>query len=323
MKKFFSTKEAAEFLGVNEKMIYSLISDKGLPATKITGKWLFPKHLVEQWLENATINYPKSFPGKSVDDAVIIFAGSNDILLEKALNLFNDTYHENLAVFANLGSMGGIKALGENLCHIAASHLVQDDDEDYNFEFISELLKNAPVTELPAVLNFSLREQGIIVAKDNPKKIGSIVDFREKNVTIVNRDPKTGTRHLLDRELAKADIDPNDVRGYNHVVSKHMEVGLEILKGSADAGLGIRTVAEDLGLDFIHLRWERYDLMVSRDRFFDKSIQHFLGMLHEKAFLDMASSLKGYDLSLSGKMVYPKTAPVHSEFSKTYNDEVE
>ncbi len=59
-RPFLSTKEVAQFLDVNEKMIYSLISDKGLPATKVTGKWLFPKHLVEKWLENHIINYPKS-----------------------------------------------------------------------------------------------------------------------------------------------------------------------------------------------------------------------------------------------------------------------
>jgi excisionase family DNA binding protein len=59
MEKLLSTKEVAEFLGVNEKMIYTLINEKGLPATRITGKWLFPKHLVEQWVVSKTVNFPR------------------------------------------------------------------------------------------------------------------------------------------------------------------------------------------------------------------------------------------------------------------------
>ena len=59
-QKLLSTKEVAKFLGINEKMVYSLVSEKGLPATKVTGKWLFPQHLVEQWIEARTINYPES-----------------------------------------------------------------------------------------------------------------------------------------------------------------------------------------------------------------------------------------------------------------------
>jgi molybdate-binding protein len=87
-----------------------------------------------------------------------------------------------------------------------------------------------------------------------------------------------------------------------------MDVGVEILSGRADAGLGISAVAGLLGLDFIPLRLERYDLVIPKDRFFDRGVQLFLGMLHENAFRDLTSQLIGYDLSLCGKMVFPQNA---------------
>ena len=80
MKDLLSTKEAAQFLDVNEKMIYTLVAEKGLPATKITGKWLFPKHLVEQWIETNTINYPQTIGHLPPYEGLLIITGSNDPL---------------------------------------------------------------------------------------------------------------------------------------------------------------------------------------------------------------------------------------------------
>ncbi len=116
---FLSTKEVADLIRVNEKMVYSLIAEKGLPATKVTGKWLFPRRLVEQWLENETINYPKVKDPLPPYHGLLIIAGSNDILLDRTLSLFNGLFPEHMVVFGNLGSMGGIQALRRNLCHMA------------------------------------------------------------------------------------------------------------------------------------------------------------------------------------------------------------
>jgi molybdate-binding protein len=158
---------------------------------------------------------------------------------------------------------------------------------------------------MPAIVNFCRREQGILVQKGNPKKISSAADLAQAGVKIVNRSLSTGTRLLLDRELKKAGINGEKIEGYSHEVSRHLDVGLEILSGRADAGPGIRAVAGLLDIDFIPLRWERFDLMISKERFFDEGIQRFLGLLHEKEFREMAIRLEGYDVNLGGKMVFP------------------
>lgn len=300
-KSLLNTREVAEFLDINEKMVYSLISEKGLPATKVTGKWLFQRHLVEQWLESETINYPRTSIPLPPYHGLLIISGSNDILLDRTISLFNGIYTDHMAVFGNTGSLGGIRALRRNLCHMASSHLLQDDEKEYNFAFAHEELG-----QVPTIVNFCRREQGILVARGNPKGIREIRDLAKKDVRIVNRPEGTGTRLLLDGELKKTGINKDEIDGYNSIVEKHLDLGIEILSGRADAGPGIRTVAGLLDLDFVPLRWERFDLIMIKDRFFDKGIQFFLGLLRNQSFKDLARSLPGYDINLTGEMVYPQ-----------------
>jgi excisionase family DNA binding protein len=300
-KYLLNTREVAEFLDINEKMVYTLISEKGLPATKVTGKWLFPRHLAEKWLENQTINYPEGTEGVKPDAQILIIGGSNDILLERTISLFRRLYPDYLAAFANLGSLGGLKALSRNLCHIATSHLLQDNEAEYNFLFAREELG-----QLPGVVNFCLREQGVLVKKGNPEGIQGIADLGRPGLRIVNRAVGTGTRLLLDRELKKTGIEGDRIEGYHKELSSHLEVGLEVLSGRAHAGPAIHAVARLLDLDFIPLRWERFDLLIKKEHFFERRVQLFLGLLHDKAFNELADELHGYDLQMCGKMVFPE-----------------
>lgn len=300
-KIFLNTKQVAELLNINEKMVYSMINEKGLPAVKATGKWLFPKHLVEQWLEGQTLNYPKAVNPLPPYHGLLIICGSNDVLLEKTMTLFNWQFPEHTAVFGNMGSLGGLKSLKNNLCHMATSHLLQENEREYNFDFANEELG-----QVPAVVNFCRREQGILIPKGNPKGISGVEDLKKNGIKIVNRPEGTGTRLLIDGELKKAGIDGKTIEGYDIEVQRHIDVGLEVLSGRADAGPAIRTVASLLDLDFIPLRMERFDLIIFKDRFFDQGIQLFLGLLRTEAFKKLAGELDGYDLSITGEMVYPR-----------------
>jgi len=300
-KPLLSTKDVARLLGVNEKMVYTLVSEKGLPATKITGKWLFPRNLVDQWIETHTINYPETTDRLPSYQGLLVITGSNDLLLDQTISLFNAMYPEHVAVFGNLGSMGGLRALRQNVCHIASSHLMQDNEDEYNFEFATRELDR-----MPAMVNFCKREQGLLLAAENPKGIFEIGDLGRPGVTIVNRPLGTGTRLLFDRELQKAGINGDRIDGYHRDIQRHMDVGLEILTGRADAGPGIRPVAALLGLAFIPIRWERFDLLIAKDRFFDQGVQLFQNLLHDPAFIELAGKTDGYDVNMSGKMVFPQ-----------------
>ncbi|WP_300668417.1 helix-turn-helix transcriptional regulator [Desulfoluna sp.] len=299
-RDLLSTREVAEFLGVNEKMVYQLISDKGLPASKVTGKWIFPRYLVEQWVENSTLNYPDAVHVNGGSEGPLVVAGSNDLLLERVLSQFNRTHRGELAVFGNVGSMGGIQALKSGRCHIAASHLVSEDDQEYNFEFAGRELERQPV-----VVNFCHREQGILYHPDL-KGFTGVADLAKPGLRIVNRPLATGTRLLFDRELAQCGIEGSTLAGYEEEVSRHMDVGLAVLSGRANAGPGIRTVADLLGLGFLPLRQERFDLLVLRESYFDRRIQGFLGLIQESTLKRLAKGLSGYVIEGSGQMLFPE-----------------
>lgn len=302
MGEMFSTREVAKFLNVNEKMVYTLIAEKGLPASKVTGKWLFPINLVRQWVETGTENYPQLAKLPPYHGLVLI-AGSNDLLLDKVISTFNVKHKDHIAMFGITGSMGGLKALKNNICHIASSHLVADNEE-YNFPFLKD-----EMNQIPAVVNFCYREQGIIVQKGNPKNIQSVTDLGKPGIKIINRQLGTGTRQLFDKELKKTGTSGDTIDGYKNTLARHMDVGLKILTKEADAGPCIKSVAHLLGLDFIPICSERFDLLINKDRFFDQGIQLFLSLLKGKVIQATAEELGGYDLSMTGKMIYPEPEP--------------
>jgi molybdate-binding protein len=186
---------------------------------------------------------------------------------------------------------------------------LQVDEQEYNFEYAREELQG----KIPVLVNFCRREQGFLVAKGNPKQISGVSDLGQSAIRIANRPVGTGTRLLLDRELEKAGLKDTRIKGYDQEFRSHLDVAIEVLSGRADMAPAIKPVASLLGLDFIPLRWERFDFLISKDHFFEQGIQLFLSLLHEPRFRDLAVKLDGYDLSLCGKMVFPKESKFNAE----------
>jgi putative molybdopterin biosynthesis protein len=294
-----NTRELAKYLGVNEKKIYSLIGDKGLPATRVTGKWVFQRPLVDRWLERHTDNYPPAAATPEIHQNLLIITGSNDLLLDQFLELFGHRHQLPIAVFSNLGSMGGIRALKENLCHVCCAHLLEPEGEEYNFSYLEREFGDTAV-----VVNFCKRLQAVLVAPRNPKKVKGIADLASGRLRIANRKEGTGTRLLLDRELERRGVSGDTIPGYESAFGRHLDVGLEVLAGRADVGLAIAAVANLLGLDQVPVRWERYDFVIRKELFFSREVQMLLALLHERDFLQAAESLGGYDLGISGQVVF-------------------
>lgn len=299
MSSLMNTKDAAQYLGINEKKIYSLISDQGLPATKVTGKWLFQRHLLDRWLEHHTENYPAIEAGPESYQNLLIITGSNDLLLDQLLELFSRRHHLPLPVFSNLGSMGGIRTLKDNLCHLCSAHLLEPEGEEYNFSYVEEELGDSVV-----VVNFCKRLQAVLVAQGNPLGVKGLADLAEGKLRIANRKEGTGTRLLLDRELERQGVRGEQIPGYDTALGRHLDVGLEVLAGRADAGLAIGAVGGLLGLDQVPVCWERYDFIVRKDIFFSRGVQMLMALLKDEEFLNLSEKFAGYDLSMSGQVVF-------------------
>ena len=190
----------------------------------------------------------------------ILCTGSHDLaigVLEDQLKL----RHPELKIAAtNVGSLGGLLALQRGETHIAGTHLLDPDTGDYNIPEIRRVIPQIPVI----LLHLAQREQGILVARGNPKAIRTLQDLTRGGIRFVNRQPGSGTRVLLDYELKKLSIDGATIAGYEREEFTHMAVGVAVASGLADAGLGVRAAAQALTLEFIPIASEQYDLLIER-----------------------------------------------------------
>ncbi|MCJ7499143.1 helix-turn-helix transcriptional regulator, partial [bacterium] len=229
-ERFMDTQQVAQYLGVHEKQVYTLIHDRGLPATKITGKWLFPGHLVDRWLESNVINMPETQPFIKAADSLLLIAGSDDPLLVKLTALFNKRFPDMLVLQSRAGSRDGLMALKKGLVHIACVHLV-DPHGGYATDHIREYLG-----EDIAVIAFAERTQGVFLEPGNPQAISSLSDAFGKNLRWAVREIGTGTRTLMDMEMDRLGIDPEPILKGGVQVQSHLDAALAIHTGRGDAG---------------------------------------------------------------------------------------
>jgi putative molybdopterin biosynthesis protein len=82
-EEMMSTKEVARYLGVHEKQVYALVKTKRIPSTRITGKWVFPKKLIDEWIEtHAKQGLEKAREKSAAMGGALLACGSNDPILD-------------------------------------------------------------------------------------------------------------------------------------------------------------------------------------------------------------------------------------------------
>ena len=229
----------------------------------------------------------------------ILCTGSHDLAIGVIEDQLKQLYPELKIAATNVGSLGGLLALARGETHMAGTHLLDPQTGVYNVPEIKRTIPNLPV----ALVHLARREQGIVVARGNPKSIGDLSDLTS-GVRFVNRQAGSGTRVLLDFELKRLGINPNLIDGYEREEFTHMSVGVAVATGLADAGLAVRAAAQALGLDFIPVASEQYDLLFSRSFFESDRGERLMFVLQSRPFRDAVTALGGYDSSGSGKLVY-------------------
>jgi len=299
-KEMMTTKEVAKYLNINEKRVYQLIKDKKIPSTKITGKWLFPKRLIDKWIiDSAKENIGLEVKQKPLQNQVVI-SGSNDLALELLIKKVNIKYPQYTASISNVGSLGGMVALKNRSCHIAASHLLDPATGEYNISYINKYLNYLDVL----VLNLVYRQQGLIVKKGNPLKIKNFRDLVNPKLNFINRQEGSGTRVLFNLKLKEMQIAPNSIKGYKKIAYTHMEVAIEILSGTADVGIGILAIAKLFNLDFIPLSIERFDLIIPKENYNLKPVKALVDVINSYEFKKEVTQIGGYITKDTGKILY-------------------
>jgi len=303
-EEMMSTKEVAKHLGIHEKQVYALIKSKKIPSTRVTGKWVFPRKLIDEWIEsNAKTGLEQARQKSKRIEGALLASGSNDPILDMLHTYMKKSYPEFYIFSANTGSTDGLKALNMGYTDIAWSHLLDPKSGEYNIPFLSTYLPNLK----PVAVNLFHRGLGFIVSPRNPFHVRGFEDLAQKKVRFINRQKGSGTRVLLDHHLKRLRIIPSKINGYEKEVYTHFEVGLSILSKEADVGIATIAVSKLLGLLFIPITQERFDMILDQSTFFEKGIQAFIEILNSHEFRNRVERLGSYDFKNSGKILYSKT----------------
>jgi putative molybdopterin biosynthesis protein len=229
----------------------------------------------------------------------IVAIGSHDMILDLAASTLRAADPRVTLVSGNVGSMGGLIALRDQLCHIAGSHLLDPATGEYTLPYVDNVLGGRDI----AVVRLVHREQGLIVSAGNPKHIREIADLAGPGLRYVNRQPGAGTRVLLDYQLGQAGIDPNGIIGYGREEPTHLAVAAAIAAGRADCGMGVRAAARAYGLDFVRITNEPYDLVLDRATLEDPVTAPLWELLDSATFRSAVAALGGYDTTETGRQI--------------------
>ncbi len=300
-QELMNTKEVADYLGIHEKQVYALIKTGNIPCTRATGKWIFPKKLIDQWIESDSQKGLKEAHARIERiEGALLAAGSNDPVLDILLTSLRESHDDFYIFTANTGSLGGLKALKEGHTDIAWTHLLDPQTGQYNIPFIQAEFPDKKMT----IVNLFHREVGLLIASDNPLNLQTLEDLSKPGVRFINRQKEAGIRILSDYYLKKHSVDTASLNGYTNEAFTHLEVGLNILTGQADAGFGTVAVSKLLGLAFMPVTVESFDMVLSQNTFFHKGIQSFIAKLQSNEFQNKVKPLGNYDFRNSGKIIF-------------------
>ena len=235
---------------------------------------------------------------KEINGALLAI-GSHDNTLDLLDSLLRKHRPGYRLTSAHVGSLGGLMALKTGRCHLAGTHLLGPDGV-YNRAAISENLAGVPIR----LVRLVDREQGLIVAAGNPLKLETLSDLTREGITFINRQRGSGTRVLLDWELERQGIDKNSIQGYEEEEYTHMNVAVAVAGGRVSAGLGVKAAALALGLDFISVGVEQYDLAVAGRFWDDPRLQCLLDIVRGDAFKSAAEALGGYGVNQTGELLW-------------------
>lgn len=199
-------------------------------------------------------------------------------------------------IVVNRNSTKALELLKAGLVHIAGTHLRDEATGVSNLPAVHRFFDKRAV----AVIGFAIWEEGVVVARGNPKGVCSIEDFLRKDVRIVNREPGAGCRIMLDKALDKMGVDPSQVDGYDQISFGHLPAAWQVQTGKADACIATRAAARVFGLDFVPLIRERYDLVLRRQHLSLPEVQELLDTLGRASFRRELEGLGGYDTTTAG-----------------------
>lgn len=284
-----TTAEVADYLRVKERTIYDMVARQMIPFSRATGKLLFPRRLIDAWLEAQT-----ELPVSGIAPAPPIYAGSSDPLLEWALRQSGS----GLAVLAR-GSVQGLADLAAGRAVVAGCHLLDPESNRWNLTAVQSHL---PATS-HVLIHWAHRTQGLMTASGNPLAITGLRDAAARGLRFATRTSGAGSQRLFDVLLARDGMSLADLATADRPAETHADLATLIETGEADCGLGLKAAAGPLG--FIPLvEDESFDLAMTRRNYFEPPVQRLLAFARSDSFARRAAHLGGYDLGGLGRVLW-------------------
>lgn len=290
--KLLTTPEAADYLRLGERKLYELVAEERIPCSKVTGKWLFPRHELDRWVMSGLARPAGLIP---LDPPPIV-GGSQDDMLEWSLRQSGS----GLATLTE-GTEGGVARLLRGEVAAAAIHF-HGEATDANVAAVAAM----PRLYDAVLVGFVRREQGLLLPPGNPRSLHSLIDVLESGARMAGRQRGAGADMLLNLLLAEAGATHGDLNRLEPPCLTGPDLAAAVRTGRADCGIATRAAAHVAGLEFVPLVWENFDLLLRQRTYFQPSFQALLEFLPQQAFADRAAELTGYDASPAGQIRFFK-----------------
>ncbi len=289
-----TTAEVAALLRVKERKIYELVSENQIPHTKVTGKLLFPKALVRNWIKSGT----SAGGARSHVDRPLVAAGSHDPLLEWALA------ESGCGVGPMFdGSLDGFARFRRGEALFAGIHVPDPAGTAHNFHLLDQAREDDPALVL---VTWAVRRQGLMLRPEQSLP-GSgddpLLRLAGSGLRVQRRQETAGSRLLLEGLLDRRAAAQGGVGAVNWsdtTARSETEAALAVLEGQADVAFGIETVAKRFKLTFVPVATERYDILIDQHDFFAPPFQKLLAFARGRVFAEKAETLCGYNITLLG-----------------------
>jgi putative molybdopterin biosynthesis protein len=294
LPRFMSVKQVAAYLQVNDKKIYSLVREGKIPASKVTGKWLFPRDLVDQWVL-------ESSHGGLLTDRMLI-AGSDDPLLYRAvMQIANQIRARALISYTPTGTQLGLSLLARRRADMCGIHWGPVEESAKRHP---ALLKQFAQHHDWVLVRLFRREQGLILAPDSWPAGSRIEDLFSPEMRWAARQEGAGSQRFLQEIITRHGVNPAARRITGRAYSERDAASL-VAMGQADVATGVRAAATEFGLEFLPIGWEAFDLTMHRGVFFRTLFQKLLDHLRAGEAQNLARMLGGYDMTECGNLIWP------------------
>lgn len=290
---FMSVRQLSHYLHLNEKKIYSLVNDGHIPATKITGKWMFPRELIDKWMLDSTHN-------GLLHDRLMI-AGSDDPLLYRLILEFSKNLGSKaLVTYSATGTRQGLELLNVN--KVDASCLHWGPEKESQRRHPSLIQQYSKHHDWVLIRAFK-REQGLLFRASNFERTPTILELFDHQQRWCIRHKGSGAQRFLMEILSVHNLN-TDLLNDSAIALSERDAASSIVMNQADVCSGTRAVANEFGLDFLSLGWEAVDFAIPRNIWFRHLFQHLISSLKSDFGQKIAQQLGGYDFDQCGELIW-------------------